>query len=303
MSKWTQLNSFACKIPFYAIFIVVLVSAACKKERLERLAPRIATKDSIIFKDSVILVYDTISIADSITILDTLYHTDTISIIDTIRVIDTIRKIDTIRVIDSIRIIDTSKVVDTIQLIDTIRIIDTIKVYDTIRITLPPTPTIDDALLVGTGSGNLQINAQTLQGQTTSTIRIKSGTYEAIVISGINGTPSNPITITNEGQVVVRFVMETWDVSNLTITGEGSNGIEYGISFEDLSFRAIKMSGKMSGVTIKNIRFKNVPDYCISGEHNNGNGLRHDGTSHTRTERFKILNCLFDNAGSVVFGG
>jgi hypothetical protein len=63
------------------------------------------------------------------------------------------------------------------------------------------------------------------------------------------------------------------------------------------------MNGKMSGVTLKSMSFKNVADYCIAGEKSNGTGLLYDGTAATRTENFKILNCFFDNTGAISFGG
>ena len=49
--------------------------------------------------------------------------------------------------------------------------------------------------------------------------------------------------------------------------------------------------------------FKNVNDYCISGQGSNGSDLAYQGTAATRTENFKILYCLFDNAGIIQFGG
>src|SRR5690606_23506410 len=159
----------------------------------------------------------------------------------------------------------------TVLITDTIRLTDSIKIYDTVRVTLP-TPA-GAGILVGNGSGDLVINGQSLQGKSTSTIRIKSGSYGSIFIRDLHDTEGNPIIITNDGQVTIRVVMETNNIDNVIISGAGSSSIEYGLSFEDLNFRAIKMAGRMNGVTLTNIRFKNVRDYCISGENNNGRGL------------------------------
>ncbi len=179
----------------------------------------------------------------------------------------------------------------------------------------PPTPPEDNAppaeeeeeeeesILVGNGSGSLTINSSTLNGTSATTIRIRSGSYSVISIQNLTGTIDNPITIVNDGQVRVGEAIETRDINNVVISGAGNSTIPYGISFENLGYRAIRMSGKMSGVTIRNIYFKNVPDLCIAGDDSNGRGLANDGSVATRTERFKILHCVFDNVGTIGFGG
>src|SRR5690606_28231726 len=91
---------------------------------------------------------------------------------------------------------------------------------------------------------------------------------------------------------------------HVTISGDGQPGTEYGFSFQDIPFRAIVMGGVMDFVTLKNIGFKNVTDYCISPTlERNSSNLRYTGTADSRTNEFKILNCKFDNTGSVVFDG
>jgi len=156
---------------------------------------------------------------------------------------------------------------------------------------------------VGTGSGDLTIDGKSLDLTTIKLIKIKSGTYKSISIKNILASPSSPVSIKNNGQVKITEGVFTSNVSYIYISGDGDASIAYGFSFENIAFRAIKLDGKMSGVTIKNMSFKNVKDYCIAGENNNGSGLTYDGTANTRTEGFKILNCLFDNTGTIVFGG
>ncbi len=306
-----------CKIPFLALFLTILVSAACRKVIVTPEEGQI--KDSVVIRDSLVIVYDTVYIADTLTVVDTTFLIDTLNFHDTLTVIDTIRKIDTIRyvdtiwtekiivVIDTITFHDTVTYFDTIRVIDTIRVFDSIKVYDTIQITIPPpdppNPPVNQGVLVGNGSGTLNIDASSLNGTSSTTIRIRAGTYTTISIQDLNGKPDNPITILNDGRVAVRNEMVTKNINNVTISGAGSGDSDYGFIFENLTYRAIRMSGKMNGVTIRNMSFKNVPDYCISGEADNGSGLRYDGTANTRTERFKILHCSFDNTGTIIFGG
>ncbi|MFB2121346.1 hypothetical protein [Parapedobacter sp. 2B3] len=276
--------------PFPTLLLLVLIAASCKKVIVTPEPPREAT-------NQVVTVYDTVIVTDTIHVQDTTYYTDTVTYTDTLHIIDTIRHIDTIRYVDTIRTTVT----------DTVRIVDTIKVYDTIRVTIPTTPNVvppdGEGVLVGNGSGNLTITASTLSGSSSKTIRIREGTYSTITIQNIAGTADAPITITNAGPIAIQQVMETRDIDHVIISGNGSGNNDYGFTFSNLSYRAIRMYGKMNGVTIRNMSFRNIGDYCIAGEANNGRNLSYDGTAATRTERFKILNCLFDNTGSIVFGG
>lgn len=313
-------NYTYCKIPFFVIFLTILISASCRKIIVSpegQIKDSVVIRDSIVIRDSVVAVYDTIYVTDTIAVIDTTFFRDTTIQYDTLTVVDTIRKIDTIRYIDTIwtekiiTIIDTVKFrdtvthFDTVRVVDTIRVFDSIKVYDTIKVTVPlPNPDPgEQSVLVGTGSGNLTIDSDRLNGTSATIIRIKAGTYTTITIRNLNGTPDKPITILNDGQVVVRNEMVTRNINNVVISGAGSNGLDYGFVFENLTYRAIRMGGKMTGVTVRNMSFKNVPNYCIAGESDNGSGLPYDGTANTRTERFKILYCLFDHTGTIIFGG
>ncbi|WP_316833079.1 hypothetical protein [Pedobacter aquatilis] len=155
---------------------------------------------------------------------------------------------------------------------------------------------------VGTGSGYLTIDGNSLDLTSIKLIKIKAGSYKGIYIKNISGTAANPIYIKNSGQVIITEGMETTNVNYLNFLGDNESTITYGFSFENIAFRALKFRGKMSNVTIKNVSFKNVTDYVMAGEADNGL-VAYDGTSSTRIENFKILNCLFDNTGSISFGG
>jgi hypothetical protein len=155
---------------------------------------------------------------------------------------------------------------------------------------------------VGTGSGALTIDGSTLKVAANALIRIKAGTYKTITIKNLTGTADKPVLVKNDGQVTVTGSMNTLNIVNVVISGDNS-GLTYGIKFENISYRAITMSGKMNGVTLKNMSFKNVTDYTISGDKTNSTGLAYNGTDETSINSFKILNCLFDNAGSIILGG
>jgi hypothetical protein len=157
---------------------------------------------------------------------------------------------------------------------------------------------------LGTGSGDLVIDGKTLKITSNAFIKIHDGTYSSITIQNVLATTAKPTYIkNNNGQVRVTGGMQTDNVSNIIIAGDNVNGLTYGFSFENIPFRAIKLNGLMTGVTIKSMSFKNVADYVIAGEKNNGDSFPYKGTAETRTDGFKVLNCFFENAGGICFGG
>ncbi|GGI25650.1 hypothetical protein [Pedobacter mendelii] len=170
-----------------------------------------------------------------------------------------------------------------------------------------PIPTTPVAIIpsyeVGTGSGYLTIDGKSLDLSSIKLIKVKGGTYKGIYIKNIIASSSNPVKIVNNGQVNISEGMETDNVSYVTISGDAISSLTYGFAFENIALRAIKLNGLMNGVTLKNMSFKNVNDYCIAGEKTNGSNLAYNGTSNSRVENFKILNCLFDNTGQISFGG
>lgn len=156
---------------------------------------------------------------------------------------------------------------------------------------------------LGTGSGDLTIDGGSLKLNSSALIKVKGGSYNTITIKNILASSAKPVFIKNEGIVKISGSMRTSNISNVTISGDNVSNVTYGFQFENLGFRAISMDGKMSGVTLKNMSFKNVKDYVIAGEKNNGDGLAYNGTAETRTEGFKILYCIFENVGTISFGG
>lgn len=163
-----------------------------------------------------------------------------------------------------------------------------------------PTGQSPNSIELGTGSGDLTIDGNDSKIQGKNLIVIKAGAYGSISIKNIRGSINAPVFIKNGGQVTIRGAMYTENINDVTIAGDNIPGIQYGFSYSDIPYRAIIMNGKMNGVTLKNLSFKNVKDYVIFG----GNSkLSYQGSESTRTERFKILNCKFDNAGGILFGG
>ncbi|SEB09228.1 hypothetical protein SAMN05443550_11085 [Pedobacter hartonius] len=164
-------------------------------------------------------------------------------------------------------------------------------------------PSDAKVLDLGTGSGYLVIDGTTLNITTNTFIRIKAGSYKGITIKNILATTDKPVYIKNVGQVNISESMATENITNVIIDGDYTAGLTYGFQFANISYRAITMNGKMSGVVLKSMSFTNVGDYTIAGTPSNGNGQNYTGTAATRTDGFKILNCSFNNAGSIQFGG
>ncbi|TCC97275.1 hypothetical protein [Pedobacter hiemivivus] len=166
-----------------------------------------------------------------------------------------------------------------------------------------PDPTPNPALInieVGTGSGSLTIDGATLNILPNTLVKIKSGNYNTITIRNITATVDKPVYVKNDGQVNISGSMQTNNISNVVIAGDNTSGITYGINFENISYRAIRFDGKMNNVTLKNMRFKNVGDYVMSAQ---SSGVQYTGSADTRTDGFKILYCMFDNAGTISMGG
>ena len=156
---------------------------------------------------------------------------------------------------------------------------------------------------VGTGSGNLIVDGKTLQIKGNAKIVITEGSYQTITLKNLIAGNDFRIFVKVSGAVRVIKSMYTDNLKNVTISGDFNGALKYGFVFENIEYRAILMNGSLCGVTLKNIKFKNVDNYVIAGERSNGKDFPNLDTQETRTEKFKILNCLFDNAGTISFGG
>ncbi|WP_316839578.1 hypothetical protein [Pedobacter gandavensis] len=172
--------------------------------------------------------------------------------------------------------------------------------------TAPPSDVPADATVIELGRGEgeeLTIDGSTLKVSSNAFIKIKGGRYSSILIRNISAPANKPFFIKNDGIVKITNIMHTSNISNVVISGDNVADQKYGFQFENISFRAISMDGRMNGITIRNMSFKNVRDYVIAGEKNNGDSFPYTGTAESRTENFRIINCLFENAGGISFGG
>lgn len=164
----------------------------------------------------------------------------------------------------------------------------------------PPSPGIQDTVVINIGSvsgGNLTIDGSRLSIAPGTVIKIAGATYDHITIKNVYGSGDQPILIKNDGLVTIRSSMETIDVRNIVIAGDGDSSLPHGFHFEDIPYRALVMIDQMDSLTIRNIRFTNVSNYSLSAR--NSSEMVRD----VHAKRFKILNCLFENSSGIVFGG
>lgn len=169
----------------------------------------------------------------------------------------------------------------------------------------PVTPNEPDADATvydfGRGTGSLVIDGNSFTRTSKAIVKIKAGTYTTITLTNFKGTEVNPIYIRNSGQVNITQGMFTDNLVNVVIAGDNNPDITYGFKFNNISYRAIQLNGKMNGVTLKSMSFKNVEDYVISSKYNSERA--YTGSADSRVEKFKILNCVFDDAGQISLGG
>jgi len=163
-----------------------------------------------------------------------------------------------------------------------------------------PTPAVTPSYEVGTGSGNLTIDGKSLDLSAIKLIRIKAGNYKTITIANITGTSAQPISIKNNGTVNISESMRLDALVNVVVAGDNSADITYGFNFNDISYRALTIQGRVNGLTIKGMNFSNAGDYVITSS---TNSLVYTGTAETRNQNFKILNCLFDGSNMISLGG
>lgn len=170
------------------------------------------------------------------------------------------------------------------------------------------TPVLGRILPIGTGSGNLTIDGSSMGLKCNDIIKVKGGTYNGVDVQNINA--GCPIYIKNDGLVEIAG---NWDhmhitnVSNLTISGDGTLGIDKGfVSRDNLYYHSIILNGASQNLTIQNFSFSNIGNVVI---YNVGTNVYTPGQTSSYTQNLKILNntctntSTFMQLGGDVIGG
>lgn len=152
---------------------------------------------------------------------------------------------------------------------------------------------------VGNGSGDLVIDGKLLNTHGNTLIKIKGGVYSNIEISNITGD-HGVVTITNSGLVKMTGdgQMRLKNLSNVVITGNGTNGISRGFLFENMKYRSIEVDGVLNNFTLQYMSFKNIGDYVFTYHYDQ----EYDGSEGSYSKNLKFLNNDCDNTGQFISG-
>jgi len=152
-------------------------------------------------------------------------------------------------------------------------------------------PTI---VVIGKGNGEkLVIDGTGKSYKCNAKIAIKGGAYAGIVIRNITGKSGCPVTITNDGVVVLSGARSELNLENLDhviITGDGSSlspSIK-GFQFKNNDYRAIVIQGPVNHLTLQHMSFENIGDYVISSNFN-PTYVASDASSFTQGLKFLHL--------------
>lgn len=161
-----------------------------------------------------------------------------------------------------------------------------------------PQPTLTPTRTVGTGTGALMVDGNALGLSPGEVIAIAPGVYESLAFSNLTGTAEQRITVVANDRVeVVGGGLSLNDVTYLTVTGGATAKNLY---LHDLKYRGIVITGRIpTALTLNGIQLRNVTDYALFYS----NKATYDGTEATTLTDFKLLNCDFDNAGTVMIEG
>lgn len=163
----------------------------------------------------------------------------------------------------------------------------------------PPPPSAAKIQEVGEGFGDLVIDGNLLTTPGNSLIKIKGGVYNNINISNITGE-HGVVTITNNG--LVRMTgdgqMRLKNLSNVVITGNGTDGISKGFLFEDMKYRSIEVDGVLNNFTLQYMSFKNIGDNVFTYHYNQD----YDGSEGSYSKNLKFLHNDCDNTGQFISG-
>ncbi|MNK40398.1 hypothetical protein D3C87_590460 [compost metagenome] len=167
--------------------------------------------------------------------------------------------------------------------------------------TIPSIPTNKTIINVGTGSGNLIIDAQSLNIPGNAIVKIKGGSYNDIKISNFIYEKNNVVTIENDG--IVELIGEKQitftNIKNAIFSGNGTPGITRGFVFRNKSSDAasIQLDGNIDNFTVTNVSFKDLNTYNVIQYDSK---KVYDGSDASYSKNLKFLNIDCDNTGTLI---
>lgn len=165
-----------------------------------------------------------------------------------------------------------------------------------------PAPFVPNRIIpVGEGSGQLEVDGSTMALECNDQLVVKGGSYEWISFKNITAADGCIVMITNDGLVEIdgtnRMTVE--NTRNVTISGNGTAGIDKGFYLHDNTYRAFDLIPPADGFTLQYFSFKNIGDYVI---HFDNSAQIYDGTEGSFTKNLKFLHTSVENTSSFING-
>lgn len=167
--------------------------------------------------------------------------------------------------------------------------------------TTPTVPPTGKVINLGTGSGNLVIDAQSLNIPGKAIIKIKGGSYNDIKISNFNYDNNNVVTIENDGliELVGEKQITFSNIKNVVFSGNGTPGISRGFVFRSKTSDAasIQLNNNIDNFTLTNVSFKDLNTYNVIQYDSK---KVYDGSDASYSKNLKFLNIDCDNTGTLI---
>ncbi|RYZ57043.1 MAG: hypothetical protein EOP08_17635, partial [Proteobacteria bacterium] len=165
-----------------------------------------------------------------------------------------------------------------------------------------PAPFVPNRIIpVGLGSGQLEVDGATMALECNDQLVVKGGSYEWITFKNIQAADGCIVMIVNEGLVEIAGTnrMTVENTRNVTLSGNGTAGIDKGFYLHDNDYRALDLIPPANGFTLQYFSFKNVKDYVIRFD----NGAQiYDGTEGSFTKNLKFLHTDVEGTASFLNG-
>ena len=165
-----------------------------------------------------------------------------------------------------------------------------------------PAPFVPNRIIpVGLGSGQLEVDGATMGLECNDQLVVKGGSYEWITFKNIQAADGCIVMIVNDGLVEIAGTnrMTVENTRNVTLSGNGTAGIDKGFYLHDNDYRAFDLIPPADGFTLQYFSFKNVKDYVI---HFDNSDQIYDGTEGSFTKNLKFLHTDVENTSSFING-
>lgn len=172
---------------------------------------------------------------------------------------------------------------------------------DTTTTTPPVIPPNAKVINVGTGTGNLTIDAQSLNIPGNAIIKIKGGSYNEIKISNFIFDNNKTVTIENDGlvELVGEKQISFTNIKNVIFSGDGTPGLSRGFVLRNKTSDAasIQLNNNIDNFTFKNVSFKDLNTYNVIQYDSK---KIYDGSDASYSKNLKFLNIDCDNTGTLI---